>query len=35
MKTKKPLGYYDYTVVLTYMGMLCSFIAIMLSINEA
>lgn len=34
MKTKKPLGYYDYTVVLTYMGMLCSFIAIMLSINE-
>ncbi len=34
MKTIKPLGYYDYTVVLTYIGMICSFIAIMLSINE-
>ena len=34
MKTNKPLGYYDYTVVLTYVGMLCSFIAIILSINE-
>lgn len=34
MKIKKPLGYYDYTVVLTYMGMLSSFIGILLSINE-
>ncbi len=34
MKTTKPLGYYDYTVVLTYIGMICSFIAIILSINE-
>jgi len=34
MKIKKPLGYYDYTVVLTYMGMLSSFTGIFLSINE-
>ena len=34
MKIKKPLGYYDYTVVLTYIGMLCSFTAILMSINE-
>ncbi len=34
MKEKKPLGYYDYTVVLTYIGMLCSFAAILFSINE-
>ncbi len=34
MKIKMPLGYYDYTVVLTYVGMLCSFTAIMMSINE-
>ena len=33
MKMKKPLGYYDYTVVLTYVGMLCAIIAIFLSIN--
>ncbi|MCR5404083.1 MAG: CDP-alcohol phosphatidyltransferase family protein [Butyrivibrio sp.] len=34
MKTKRLLGYYDYTVVLTYIGMLSSFISILLSINE-
>lgn len=34
MKIKKPLGYYDYTVVLTYMGMLSSFTGILFSINE-
>ena len=34
MKINKPLGYYDYTVVLTYTGMLCSFTAIIMSINE-
>lgn len=31
---RKPLGYWDYTVVLTYIGMLCSFLAILFSINE-
>ncbi len=34
MKIKKPLGYYDYTVVLTYAGMLSSFTGILFSINE-
>lgn len=34
MKLKKPLGYYDYTVVLTYVGMLCAFSAIIMTLNE-
>ncbi len=29
----KPLGYYDYTVVLTYAGMMFSFYGIMMSID--
>jgi len=33
MKTKKMLGYYDYTVVLTYVGMLCAFTSILMAIN--
>lgn len=33
MKTFKPLGYYDYTVVLTYVGMMFSFYGIMMSIE--
>ena len=33
MKKFKPLGYYDYTVVLTYTGMLFAFYGIILSIN--
>ena len=33
-KKKRILGYYDYTVVLTYLGMLCSFRAILMAINE-
>ncbi len=31
---KRVLGYYDYTVILTYLGMLCSFHAILMAINE-
>lgn len=31
---KKLLGYYDYTVVLTYCGMLCAFCGILRIINE-
>ena len=31
---KRILGYYDYTVILTYLGMLCSFHAILMAINE-
>jgi CDP-diacylglycerol--serine O-phosphatidyltransferase len=30
---KKPLGYYDYTVILTYCGMLFGFFGIILSIE--
>lgn len=30
---RKPLGYWDYTVVLTYLGMLSAFTAILFSIN--
>lgn len=33
MRIKKPLGYYDYTVILTYAGMLCAFQAILMAIN--
>ena len=33
-KRKHILGYYDYTVILTYVGMLCSFHAIIMAINE-
>ncbi|MCR4591227.1 MAG: CDP-alcohol phosphatidyltransferase family protein [Lachnospiraceae bacterium] len=33
-KRKRFLGYYDYTVILTYLGMLCSFHAILMAINE-
>ena len=29
------LGYYDYTVILTYAGMLAAFAGILLSINES
>ncbi len=31
---KRLLGYYDYTVILTYLGMFCSFRAILMAINE-
>ena len=31
---RKLLGYYDYTVVLTYCGMLCAFCGILRIINE-
>lgn len=31
---KKLLGYYDYTVILTYCGMLCAFCGILRVINE-
>lgn len=31
---KKLLGYYDYTVVLTYVGMGCAFYGIMQAVNE-
>lgn len=31
---KKLLGYYDYTVILTYCGMLCAFCGILRIINE-
>lgn len=31
---KKLLGYYDYTVILTYCGMLCAFCGILRTINE-
>ncbi|MCR5320861.1 MAG: CDP-alcohol phosphatidyltransferase family protein [Lachnospiraceae bacterium] len=31
---KRLLGYYDYTVVLTYVGMLCAFTAILQSLQE-
>lgn len=31
---KRLLGYYDYTVVLTYVGMLCAFSAILQSLQE-
>lgn len=31
---KKPLGYYDYTVILTYCGMLFGFFGIVLAIGE-
>lgn len=33
MKQEKLLGFYDYTVVLTYAGMLFAFFGIMMSIN--
>lgn len=34
MKTgNKPLGYYNYTVILTYAGMLCSFVGILMAID--
>lgn len=33
-KRKHILGYYDYTVILTYAGLLCSFHAILMAINE-
>ena len=33
MKQEKLLGFYDYTVVLTYCGMLFAFFGIMMSIN--
>lgn len=32
---KKLLGYYDYTVILTYMGMICAFWAILDAINNS
>ena len=31
MKMKKPLGYYNYTVILTYIGMLFAFAGILMS----
>ncbi|MCR5452296.1 MAG: CDP-alcohol phosphatidyltransferase family protein [Lachnospiraceae bacterium] len=34
MKMKKPLGYYNYTVVLTYLGMLMAFTGILFAFNE-
>ena len=34
MKRIKLLGYYDYTVILTYTGMLCALVAIMMEINN-
>lgn len=34
MGIKKPLGYYDYTVILTYLGMVIAFCGILFVINE-
>ncbi len=34
MGSRKLIGVYDYTVILTYLGMLCSVAAILLSVNE-
>ncbi|MBP5554954.1 MAG: CDP-alcohol phosphatidyltransferase family protein [Lachnospiraceae bacterium] len=33
MKMKKPLGYYNYTVILTYLGMLFAFAGILTSFS--
>ena len=34
-ESKKILGYYDYTVILTYLGLLGAFMGIVCSINES
>ncbi len=34
MKLKKPLGYYDYTVILTYLGMIMAFTGMLLAFEE-
>ncbi|MCR4792948.1 MAG: CDP-alcohol phosphatidyltransferase family protein [Lachnospiraceae bacterium] len=34
MRIKKPLGYYNYTVILTYLGMLFSFVGMLRAFNE-
>lgn len=31
---RKPLGYYDYTVILTYCGMICAFCGILRAIAQ-
>jgi len=35
MKRRKIIGYYDYTVVLTYLGLIYAFLGILFAINEA
>ena len=34
MKKKMLLGYYDYTVILTYAGMISAFTGVLFSINS-
>lgn len=35
MEKKRLIGFYDYTVVLTYVGMVCGFAGIIATINQA